>query len=266
MFRANVASGAELGKQVAGDHRGRRPRPRRADQRRRPRPAVADDAARGFLLDGYPRTRGQVGDLDAFLSPTAARHLDAVIELVVRAEESIERLTPRAAEQGRTDDTEEVIANRLAIYERETAPTVWPRTSSGRTAAIRTSSSSPVTRIPSARASTTRSSTDSRRRGRVSVRATCCRSTAAPSSTAGTATRPSRSSSADRTPRARRTSPHRRHRGRPLRRHRRARRSAVASTRSATRSRRASRPRRRDGREYGIIEEYVGHGIGRSMH
>ena len=37
-------------------------------------------------------------------------------------EESIARLSLRAQEQGRTDDTEEVIANRLAIYERETAP------------------------------------------------------------------------------------------------------------------------------------------------
>ena len=43
-------------------------------------------------------------------------------ELSVPREESIARLSLRAKEQGRTDDTEEVIANRLAIYERETAP------------------------------------------------------------------------------------------------------------------------------------------------
>jgi len=48
--------------------------------------------------------------------------LDAVIELVVPREESIARLRQRVIDQGRTDDTEEVIANRLAIYERETAP------------------------------------------------------------------------------------------------------------------------------------------------
>jgi adenylate kinase len=41
---------------------------------------------------------------------------------VVPREESIGRLRQRALDQGRTDDTEEVIANRLAIYERETAP------------------------------------------------------------------------------------------------------------------------------------------------
>lgn len=80
-----------------------------------------DDAAAGFLLDGYPRNLGQVGDLDAFLE-ARDESLDAVIELSVPREESIARLAKRAAEQGRTDDTEEVIAHRLSIYESETAP------------------------------------------------------------------------------------------------------------------------------------------------
>ena len=121
IFRENVTGGTELGKQVqaiieAGDLvpdeltselvRDRLEQP---------------DAANGFLLDGYPRNRNQVGDLDAFLEPRGEA-LDAVIELVVPREESIARITQRAEEQGRTDDTEEVIANRLAIYERETAP------------------------------------------------------------------------------------------------------------------------------------------------
>ena len=60
-------------------------------------------------------------DLDAFLEGRD-EELDAVIELSVPRDESIARLSLRAKEQGRTDDTEEVIANRLAIYERETAP------------------------------------------------------------------------------------------------------------------------------------------------
>ena len=41
---------------------------------------------------------------------------------MVPRDESISRLSLRAAKQGRSDDTEDVIANRLAIYERETAP------------------------------------------------------------------------------------------------------------------------------------------------
>jgi adenylate kinase len=63
----------------------------------------------------------QVAHLDEFLEGRGET-LDAVIELSVPREESIARITQRAIDQGRTDDTEEVIANRLAIYERETAP------------------------------------------------------------------------------------------------------------------------------------------------
>lgn len=80
-----------------------------------------DDAAPRFLLDGYPRNLGQVNDLDAFLE-SRDEQLDAVIELSVPRQESIDRLITRAAEQGRTDDTAEVIAHRLSIYENETAP------------------------------------------------------------------------------------------------------------------------------------------------
>ena len=79
------------------------------------------DAEGGFLLDGYPRNVAQVMNLDEFLEGRG-ESIDAVIELDVPRDESIARLKLRAEEQGRTDDTEEGIANRLAIYERETAP------------------------------------------------------------------------------------------------------------------------------------------------
>lgn len=80
-----------------------------------------DDAAAGFLLDGYPRNLGQVGDLDAFLDERD-EPLTGVIELSVPRDESIRRIALRATEQGRTDDNDESIAKRLAIYESETAP------------------------------------------------------------------------------------------------------------------------------------------------
>jgi len=48
--------------------------------------------------------------------------LDAVIVLDVPRAESIQRLTLRAVEQGRTDDTEDVISRRLDIYDEATAP------------------------------------------------------------------------------------------------------------------------------------------------
>lgn len=121
VFRANVAASTPLGQQVkaiieAGDL----VPDALTSEIVRDRLSQADAAA-GFLLDGYPRNLGQVGDLDAFLTERS-QALDAVIELQVPRAESIDRLSRRAFEQGRTDDTEEVIANRLGIYERETAP------------------------------------------------------------------------------------------------------------------------------------------------
>lgn len=121
VFRANVKEGTPLGQQVqaiieAGDLvpdelTGAIVRDRLSQ----------DDAAGGFLLDGYPRNIGQVGDLDAFLDERD-EPLTGVIELSVPREESIRRIAQRAAEQGRSDDNDESIAKRLSIYESETAP------------------------------------------------------------------------------------------------------------------------------------------------
>ncbi len=121
MFRAAVKSGSELGTKVTEIiEAGNLVPDELTSAVVRDRLSQAD-AEGGFLLDGYPRNLGQVADLDAFLGGRGEK-LDAVIELVVPRAESIERLTLRAKEQGRTDDTEQVIENRLAIYERETAP------------------------------------------------------------------------------------------------------------------------------------------------
>ncbi len=79
------------------------------------------DAAMGFLLDGYPRTPGQVEALDEMLGEQGTS-LDAVVELTVDTDEVVQRLLQRAQEQGRADDTEEVIRERMNIYVEETAP------------------------------------------------------------------------------------------------------------------------------------------------
>ena len=81
------------------------------------------DAENGFLLDGYPRTTGQVAFLDEWLAARGTR-LDAVVQLTADTEHIVERLLKRAAEQGRADDTEEVIRHRLDVYEKETAPLI----------------------------------------------------------------------------------------------------------------------------------------------
>ena len=80
-----------------------------------------EDAAGGFLLDGYPRTADQVSELDSILE-AAGTKLDAVVQLTADTEEIVRRLLNRAIEQGRTDDTEDVIRRRLEIYANETAP------------------------------------------------------------------------------------------------------------------------------------------------
>ncbi len=79
------------------------------------------DAQTGFVLDGFPRNLAQAAALDALLEELG-RPLTAVLELLVPDEVCRERMTLRAAEEGRTDDTPEAIARRLAIYHEETAP------------------------------------------------------------------------------------------------------------------------------------------------
>ena len=81
------------------------------------------DVAKGFLLDGYPRTRDQVLELDAILS-SHNTGLDAVVLLASDPEELVRRLLNRAQEQGRADDTEEVIRHRQNVYLEQTQPLI----------------------------------------------------------------------------------------------------------------------------------------------
>lgn len=81
------------------------------------------DAANGFLLDGYPRTLEQVGYLDELLAERG-QPLEAVVRLVADQDEIVARLTKRAHQQGRADDTEDAIRHRQQVYLRETAPLI----------------------------------------------------------------------------------------------------------------------------------------------
>ena len=80
-----------------------------------------DDCVPGFLLDGYPRTLAQVEALDGILGGRGTA-LDHVLELTVDDDAVVARLLRRAELEGRVDDTEEVIRERMAIYHRETKP------------------------------------------------------------------------------------------------------------------------------------------------
>jgi adenylate kinase len=82
-----------------------------------------DETAGGFVLDGFPRTMPQAHALDAMLREIG-RDLTLAFELQVPDGVAIERLTKRAKEEGRPDDTPEAIAERLALYHNETEPLV----------------------------------------------------------------------------------------------------------------------------------------------
>jgi len=121
IFRANIKEGTDLGAQVTAIlDKGDLVPDELTSEIVRDR-LSQDDAAGGFLLDGYPRNTAQVAHLDEFLAERG-ESLDAVILLDVPREESMSRLALRAAEQGRSDDTDAAIAHRLDIYEKETAP------------------------------------------------------------------------------------------------------------------------------------------------
>ncbi|TNM70021.1 adenylate kinase [Streptomyces sp. NP160] len=121
IFRANKAAGTDLGREAqrymdAGEYV-----PDDVTNR-----MVADrlsqpDASAGFLLDGYPRTTAQVRTLDEVLA-AAGTGLDAVLEITADVDVVVERLLKRASEQGRSDDTEEVVRRRLEVYAEQTAP------------------------------------------------------------------------------------------------------------------------------------------------
>ncbi|MBE9374996.1 adenylate kinase [Saccharopolyspora sp. HNM0983] len=82
------------------------------------RDRLADsDAQKGFLLDGYPRNTAQAEVLSEILGANGVE-LTAVVQFDVPEEELVRRMLDR----GRSDDTEDVIRRRLAVYREETEP------------------------------------------------------------------------------------------------------------------------------------------------
>ncbi len=131
MFRAAIASGSALGREVE-------PILARGDlvpdgltvaliRERLGEP----DAAAGFVLDGFPRNLAQADALDAMLADIG-RELDAVLFFDLDDATARQRLLGRAAEEGRSDDTPEAIERRLALYHQQTAPVVEHYRATGR--------------------------------------------------------------------------------------------------------------------------------------
>jgi adenylate kinase len=83
----------------------------------------APDTAEGFILDGFPRTVAQAEALDRALEELD-RELLAVLYFQVPDELAVERLHVRALQEGRTDDTPEIIRHRLDVFHKQTEPVV----------------------------------------------------------------------------------------------------------------------------------------------
>ncbi len=79
------------------------------------------DAAGGAILDGFPRTQAQADALDQLLAGLGGR-ITVVPNIVVDREELVQRLIKRGQIEGRADDTEETVRNRMRVYEEQTKP------------------------------------------------------------------------------------------------------------------------------------------------
>ncbi len=80
--------------------------------------------AKGFIFDGFPRTKAQAGALDKMLNKKNAT-ISIMVALDVEKQELVNRLMGRGKVSGRADDQDiNVIENRIAVYNRETAPVI----------------------------------------------------------------------------------------------------------------------------------------------
>lgn len=121
IFRENIKNGTELGKKVQEITAAGELVPDSLTNELVQDRIGQDDAQNGFLLDGYPRTLGQVEFLTGLLE-AEGQAIDAVVQLEVDTDAVVARLLKRAQELGRVDDTEEVIRHRQEVYANETAP------------------------------------------------------------------------------------------------------------------------------------------------
>ncbi|MCB9231158.1 MAG: adenylate kinase [Bacteroidia bacterium] len=121
MLRAAKAAGTELGKRVAaimdaGNLVSDEIVIALIEERLQQNP----DAA-GFIFDGFPRTIPQAEALDALLNANG-NPINICVSMAVDEEELVTRLLKRAEDQGRADDTREVIQNRIKEYTNKTLP------------------------------------------------------------------------------------------------------------------------------------------------
>jgi adenylate kinase len=121
MFRDNVKRGTDLGKRVQALIDAGQFVPDDLTNEIVFDRLSQQDAADGYLLDGYPRTIAQVYALREW-HWARDTDFDHVLTLEVPTSMVVERLLARAAIEGRADDTEEVIRERMRVYKEQTEP------------------------------------------------------------------------------------------------------------------------------------------------
>lgn len=84
---------------------------------------LQENTRNGFILDGYPRNIAQAQALDGLLE-RIGQPVEEALQIDVDEEQVVTRIAKRAALEGRSDDTEETVRNRLRIYAEQTAPVV----------------------------------------------------------------------------------------------------------------------------------------------
>lgn len=131
MFRAAVAEGSDLGRRVAPILAAGELVPDELTVALIRERLGKDDARKGFVLDGFPRNLAQADALDAMLREIG-RALDVIFFFDLPDDVATERMLGRARQEGRSDDTLEVIARRLAVYHEQTEPVVEHYRASGK--------------------------------------------------------------------------------------------------------------------------------------
>jgi adenylate kinase len=123
MFRAAIAEGSDLGQRVEPILKSGELVPDDLTIALIRDRLGHDDAATGFVLDGFPRNVAQAEALDEMLAEIG-RPLDRVLFFDLDDATATERMLGRAQDENRPDDTPEAIARRLAIYHEQTEPVV----------------------------------------------------------------------------------------------------------------------------------------------
>jgi adenylate kinase len=123
MFRAALANGSDLGRRIRPLYEAGELIPDDLTVELIEARLAEDDARDGFVLDGFPRNLAQAETLDRMLE-AIGRELDAILLFELPTELAKERALGRARQEGRSDDTPEALARRLAIYNEQTVPVV----------------------------------------------------------------------------------------------------------------------------------------------